>query len=152
MRLASIRGLTDCRAVGDRVLTATEGFQNSTSGIAWRKIDLEMSNPRYSGDVYRISLLQPESWELHGWTPGKTVRFVIEGLELAGEAKIRAVRPCPPIASGAGRVVTMTVRAQVWELNAETACSLATAIVPSTILEWRRNHRARFRNSFASSL
>jgi hypothetical protein len=60
-------------------------------------------------DTYRISLLRPESWVQEGWAPGKTVWFEIKELELAGEAKVLAVGPCPPIASGAGRVVTMTV-------------------------------------------
>ncbi|MEZ5327239.1 MAG: polymorphic toxin-type HINT domain-containing protein [Verrucomicrobiales bacterium] len=55
-------------------------------------------------------MLRPESWlRQQGWTPGSNVWFEIAELNLAGEAAVLAVEPCPPVASGEGRVVTMTV-------------------------------------------
>ncbi|MEZ5327247.1 MAG: polymorphic toxin-type HINT domain-containing protein [Verrucomicrobiales bacterium] len=101
--------------LGDRVLTAPAELQDSASGVnppTWRMIDLEMPmpNPQHPADPYRLSLLRPESWlRQQGWTPGSNVWFEIAELNLTGEAAVLAVEPCPPVASGEGRVVTMIV-------------------------------------------
>ncbi len=52
-------------------------------------------------------LLRPRAWiELHGIVAGQLLPLHLPELEVSGQALVTAVEACPPIAGGAGSVVT----------------------------------------------
>ena len=113
--------------VGQRVLTSPEDEQVSDTSVdpdAWRVFEFTMVNPRYADDTYQITLLRPVKWIER--TPKNNegqVRIELHEMGVSGWADLVAVKPCPPIQPGKGRVVLMTINHDntfLYQLNLES--------------------------------
>ena len=123
--------------VGARVLTNDTGAQDSSTMIdpeTWRLVQLHLPNPDGSRDELHFEVLRSPRWmEAVGAKPGAAIWFALAEMGVAGLATVDAVKPCPPIARGPGRVVlaTMThfngfVRRLHFEGTTETLLPTAT--------------------------
>ena len=71
----------------------------------WAKLSLTVQ--RSDGGLVDAELLRPRAWiELHGLRAGQLLPLHLAELEVSGPALVTAIEACPPIASGAGSVVT----------------------------------------------
>jgi hypothetical protein len=71
----------------------------------WAKLSLTVQ--RNDGGLVDAELLRPRAWiELHGLRAGELLPLHLAELEVSGPALVTAIEACPPIASGAGSVVT----------------------------------------------
>ena len=71
----------------------------------WAKLSLTVQ--RSDGGLVDAELLRPRAWiELHGLRAGELLPLHLAELEVSGPALVTAIEACPPIASGAGSVVT----------------------------------------------
>jgi len=71
----------------------------------WAKLSLTVQ--RSDGGLVDAELLRPWAWiELHGLRAGELLPLHLAELEVSGPALVTAIEACPPIASGAGSVVT----------------------------------------------
>lgn len=97
--------------VGERVLTAhAESLPTQVDPATWRKVSLLLPNDDGSPDVLVMDVLWPQTKIAQlGVAPGKAVPLAIEELHVEGTATVTAVEPCPPLASGPGRVVVATI-------------------------------------------
>ena len=77
----------------------------------WRTIEVEQVRP--SGRRLYATLLRPLEWIEEELDPEtNTIELDLPELGAEGEAKVLAVGPCPPIASGNGHLVTATFKHQ----------------------------------------
>ncbi|MFN5708370.1 MAG: polymorphic toxin-type HINT domain-containing protein, partial [Planctomycetota bacterium] len=71
----------------------------------WAKLSLTVQ--RSDGGLVDAELLRPWAWiELHGLRAGELLPLHLAELEVSGPALVTAIEACPPIAPGAGSVVT----------------------------------------------
>ena len=99
--------------VGQRVSTSPKDEQESDTSVdpnSWRVFELTMINPDCEDDVYRINLLRPGKW-IEGVPKNNEgqVRIDLHEMGVSGWADLVAIKPCPPIQPGKGRVVLMTI-------------------------------------------
>jgi len=112
--------------VGHRVLTASVESQQSGTAIdpaTWNAITLRVESEDQPGHFYDVELLRPLSWTVNeGVHVGGFVPFEVTEMGVKGQGEVLAVKPCPTIESGPGRVVMMTIshlNCAVLELNIE---------------------------------
>ena len=75
----------------------------------WRTIEVEQIKP--SGKRLYATLLRPLEWIEEELDPEtNTIDLDLPELGAEGEAKVLAIGPCPPIASGPGHLVTATFK------------------------------------------
>ena len=75
----------------------------------WRTIEVEQIKP--SGKRLYATLLRPLAWIEEELDPEtNTIELDLPELGAEGEAKVLAIGPCPPIASGPGHIVTATFK------------------------------------------
>ncbi|MGI6416368.1 MAG: Hint domain-containing protein [Thermoguttaceae bacterium] len=120
--------------VGQRVVASMAGRSNAEAAAdtqvdpsVWRLLRLRAEDRWADGtlDVVRIETLQGPEWiAAHRATVGATVPLPLDLQEMGLPGSLRAVvtanEPCPPVASGPGRVVLTTVNhlnANVLELT-----------------------------------
>ncbi|MFO0261964.1 MAG: hypothetical protein ACK53V_10080, partial [Planctomycetota bacterium] len=71
----------------------------------WAKLSLTVQ--RSDGGLVDAELLRPRAWiALHGLRAGELLPLHLAELEVSGPALVTAIEACPPIAPGAGAVVT----------------------------------------------
>lgn len=111
--LATIAGAQPIEAieVGDRVFTSDQQAETTqVDPSTWRKITLEMPNPRNPSDLVDLELLRSQAWMAEaGCAEGAEIWIDVEEMDLHGPATVVAVEDCPPIQSGPGRVVLSTM-------------------------------------------
>lgn len=114
MRRAVTQAIEEIRC-GQRVvaelppgITATE--EPEPEAATWRLIEVELTAA--DGQRVEVHLLRPRSWLEQAGTLSATGEFPLrlEELGIEGKAAVLRIAPCPPIASGAGQVVTGTFR------------------------------------------
>lgn len=95
-------------AVGQRVL-GNAAETKAIAPLAWRRVELRAT--RQDGTVTDIVLLRPAEWlDEQGAQVGSMVPLHIPECGYTGLAQVKAIEPCPAIASGTGAVVTGTFR------------------------------------------
>lgn len=107
--------------VGDRVLaenpqlSALDPRDADPEPGTWRRVVLALTAD--DGHRVDVELLRPTDWvaEVRA-EPGRMVWLSVDEMGVEGDAEVLAVGPCPPIAAGAGRVVTGTFRHEAAEL------------------------------------
>jgi RHS repeat-associated protein len=97
--------------LGDRVLTPSAVVdETDVDPATWRAFELVVEDER-TGKRCEIELLRPDAWLASlDWDSDGLVWIDLDEVGVEGWAAIASVEPCPPIASGAGRVVTATFR------------------------------------------
>ncbi|MEQ9497387.1 MAG: RHS repeat-associated core domain-containing protein [Deltaproteobacteria bacterium] len=93
--------------VGDRVETRS-GESETAVDDTWWVADITLVEDGRPDHVYDIQVLRPPSW-FAGRGLGEDVRIVLDEMGVEGSGRINAMRPAPPIADGAGRVVLTTI-------------------------------------------
>lgn len=106
------RAIQDLR-VGDRVLAHNPEIAGSERNTpdpdpaTWRRLQLRMQKP--DSGTLDIQLLRPLDWiATESARAGDTIKLDLPELGVQGPADVLAIRDCPPIEPGNGRVVTGT--------------------------------------------
>ena len=97
--------------VGQRVLTnCVAGNRTKVVPTNWRLIKLAMPNPEFPSDVLSIETLRSHAWiKQNLWVEGNEIVFSLPEMGLHGLAKVEAIRPCPRLPEGEGKVILTTV-------------------------------------------
>jgi len=106
------KSIQDIR-VGDRVLadnpelSDAQRRESDPDPADWIHLSLRMAEA--DGGTLDIELLRPRQWvQARRAEPGRTIAMDLSEIGAVGGARVLAVGPCPPIKTGAGRVVTGT--------------------------------------------
>ncbi len=95
--------------VGQRIAPDAGKGAESIEPARWRQV--EMQAIKSDGTTAAIVLLRSAEWvESHQAKVGGTISINLPGCGFTGNATVTAIRPCPSIESGAGSVVTGTIR------------------------------------------
>lgn len=95
---------------GDRVATPSGDSATEVDPATWRKVVAVMDEGAGSGAALRVELLRPADWIGRNHArAGAMMRLDLPEMGIAGWARVEAVESCPPVAAGAGRVVTGTI-------------------------------------------
>jgi RHS repeat-associated protein len=99
--------------VGERVAvdapTAEQdlAFGTTVDPATWRRVTLRA--PKRNGGWADVVLLRPAAWlSDRGAAVGGTIEINVPECGINGQAEVRSIGPCPPIAGGNGRIVTGT--------------------------------------------
>ncbi len=77
--------------------------------IEQRQVELRVPDEEHPGEYYQMTLLQPLGWiQRNGAEEGAWVYLSLPELEIAGQAEVLAIAPCPPIEGGYGKLVLGT--------------------------------------------
>ena len=84
-------------------------YEPEPDQATWRLVELEVA--KKDGSEVEVKLLRPLKWLMNaGAIRTGTFPVSVEELDIEGNAAVLKVLPCPPIASGAGQVVTGTFK------------------------------------------
>jgi hypothetical protein len=105
------RVATEVFATGAGAPPAAIGDANATQvdPLTWREVDVDMPDPGDPGNDYRMQLLESLDWiAAQRAASGAEIYLDIPELGIHGDAHVDAVRDCPAIDPGNGRVVLGT--------------------------------------------
>lgn len=133
LRRFQSRNIEDVR-VGDRVVANTRDLDDSycwppePDPNTWKHICLSFANQERN--KVKVELLRPDDWlREHQIKVGTEVAIDLREFGCCGTATVDSVKPCPPIQSGAGCVVTGTYLSE----KAEDVYDLAIEGLETTI-------------------
>jgi Pretoxin HINT domain len=128
--------------VADSGGSASAADAEEVDPATWRRIELVTADA--AGGRLEITLLRPSAWVQDvGAVPGRQVPLIMPEMGLDGLAQVVAVRSCPPIQPGPGRVVTGTfVHDNVPVLDLRVAGSAAPLGVTPGHAIWSEDRQA----------
>jgi len=95
--------------VGQRVRSLSATQTAEIAPLAWRRLELQVNHR--DGSRAKVVLLRPLEWlEVNRVQVGGQLALVMPGCGFEGQAEVLALSACPAIQSGAGNVVTATIR------------------------------------------
>ncbi|MBE7462590.1 MAG: hypothetical protein HS116_03750 [Planctomycetes bacterium] len=102
--------------VGDRVTSTDTGEEPDSTAVdpeTWVRIDLRQTEDDADYRALEMTLLRPVAyWDGLGLDVGDIERIALPEMSIRARMEVVAVGPCPPIASGPGRVVLSTFKSR----------------------------------------